>query len=373
MKAVRPSALAWPVPMWLVPGLAVLVVVAAAAGTAPAAVAGPVSPSEPAPTERDDTRAVLLLETARRAASLVAYSGVQYVSAWCKSGSASQILDVTHVPGIGSVVAVHGTAFRRGSPVFTTEGTTGGGADAAVAVDAVSLLVKNYSVVLAGRDEVAGRSARVVEVRRPWGGVAARLWLDRDSGLVLRREVFDSRGAFTNASAFVDVTVGHATLAGQPRDSIDSIPAVWPDTVPISAAPALAAAGWTAPAIVASNFELIDVRQPDEDGRTAVHLTYSDGLSTISVFQERGHLDVQRLDGFQPMRVGGAEVYASDGIPYQATWSADGVVYTVLGDAPDDAMRSVIAVLPHEQAPAGVMARLSRGMDRVASWFNPFG
>jgi sigma-E factor negative regulatory protein RseB len=357
--------------LWLVPSLAILVVVvAAAAGTVPAAVAGPVNPSEPVPTERDDTRAILLLENARRAASRVAYSGVQYVAAWCKSGSASQVVDVRHVPGIGSLVAVHGTSFREDNAVFTADGTTDGVPDEAVAVDSVSLLVKNYSVVLAGREEVAGRPAHVVEVRRPSGSVAARFWLDRETGLVLRREVFDSHGATTKASAFVDFTVGHATLAGR---SADSMPAAWPDTVPISAAPSLRDVGWTAPAAVASNFELIDVRQRHEDGRTAVHLTYSDGLSTVSVFQDRGHLDAQRLDGFEPTRVDGAEVYVSDGIPYQATWSADGVVYTVLGDAPDDAMQTVIAFLPHEQAPAGVMARLSRGMDRVASWFNPFG
>jgi hypothetical protein len=48
------------------------------------------------------------------------------------------------------------------------------------------------------------------------------------------------------------------------------------------------------------------------------------------------------------------------------------VVYTVLGDAPDDVVQAVIAGLPHERAAAGVMSRLNRGADRVASWFNPF-
>ncbi len=369
MKHVRPPMTAWPVPVWLVPGLAVLVVVVVAAGSAPAAVAVVANPPEPVSTERDDPHAVLLLEVAQRASSRVAYAGVQYVSAWCKSGSASQVVDVTHVPGTGSLVAVHGTPATASSAVFTAEDATEDGPDAAVDDGPVTLLARNYHLVVAGRDAVAGRSAFVVEARKASGAVAARLWLDQDSGLALRREVFDSTGAITKASSFVDLTIGHAHLAERLPAPM---PDPWSDRVPVSATGALSSAGWATPGVLAPRFQLTDVRRLTTDGDTILHLTYTDGLSAISVFQQRGHLDAHRLDGFRPMSVSGAEVYARDGIPYRATWSADGVVYTVVGDAPDDVVQAVIAGLPHEQATAGVMSRLSRGADRVASWFNPF-
>ena len=367
MKPVRPPMTAWPVPVWLAPGLAVLVVVVAAAGTAPAAVAVVAKPPEPISTERDDPRAVLLLKVAQRASSQVAYAGVQYVSAWCKSGSASQVVDVTHVPGTGSLVAVHGTPATGGSAVFTAEDAT---RDADAVEDSpVTLLARNYQLMVAGRDAVAGRSAFVVEVRRASGAVAARLWLDEDSGLALRREVFDSTGAITKASSFVDLTIGQARLA---KRLPAQMPDMWSDRVPVGAVVTLSTAGWATPGVLAPRFQLTDVRRLTTDGDTILHLTYTDGLSAVSVFQQRGHLDAQRLDGFRPTRVSGAEVYARDGIPYRATWSADGVVYTVLGDAPDDVVQAVIAGLPHERAAAGVMSRLNRGVGRVASWFNPF-
>jgi hypothetical protein len=33
----------------------------------------------------------------------------------------------------------------------------------------------------------------------------------------------------------------------------------------------------------------------------------------------------------------------------------------------------VVAALPHRGAADGTLGRLGRGLDRVASWFNPFG
>jgi sigma-E factor negative regulatory protein RseB len=181
--------------------------------------------------------------------------------------------------------------------------------------------------------------------------------------------VFDSTGAITKASSFVDLTIGHAHLA---KRLPTPMPDAWSDRVPVNAVVTLSSAGWATPGVLAPRFQLTDVRRLTTDGDTILHLTYTDGLSAISVFQQRGRLDAQRLDGFRPTRVSGAEVYAMDGIPYRATWSASGVVYTVVGDAPDEAVQAVIAGLPHERAAAGVMSRLGRGVDRVASWFNPF-
>jgi hypothetical protein len=33
----------------------------------------------------------------------------------------------------------------------------------------------------------------------------------------------------------------------------------------------------------------------------------------------------------------------------------------------------VVAALPHDPVEAGTWHRLGRGLNRVASWFNPFG
>ena len=92
-------------------------------------------------------------------------------------------------------------AGRRGDPV-----------DRRVA--AVGVLMAHYSLSVVGEARVAGRAVDVVAARRPGAAAdapdAARFWLDRDSGLVLRREVYDRHGRTTRASAFVEITIGRA-------------------------------------------------------------------------------------------------------------------------------------------------------------------
>src|SRR4029453_13322932 len=211
-------------------------------------------------------------------------------------------------PGGGGRGARPGTPATAGSAVCAAENATDDAPDAAVEDGSVTLLANNYHLVVAGRDAVAGRSAFVVEAHRASGAVAARLWLDEDSGLALRREVFDSTGAITKASSFVDLTIGHARLA---KRLPPQIPDIWWDRAPVGAFVPLSTAGWATPGGLAPRFQLTDVRRLTTDGDTILHLTYTDGLSAVSVFQQRGHLDAQRLDGFRPPRVRGRAHYAT--------------------------------------------------------------
>jgi sigma-E factor negative regulatory protein RseB len=368
MKLRGSSVPAWPLALWLMPGLAVLVAVVVTGGGSPASPLPPAAkPLDPAPAGPDDPRAVSLLLAAQRAATRVPYSGVQYVSLWCPRGATSQVVDVTHVPGTGSLVVVKGTPAAPRNTIFTADRTVH---DTVTRLSdgPINLLAESYHIVVTGEEEVAGRPTMVIEARRASGAVAARLWLDKDSNLVLRRELFDRSGATTKAAAFVDVTIGRASLDGKlPVAQIEPMP----EQVPLESVVDLREGGWVVPAI-AAGLELTVIRRLDNNAGMGLFLTYTDGLSTVSVFQQRGHLDAERLAGFSRVRIGGAEVRVQDGIPYQASWSADGLVYTVIGDAPAEVVEGVIAVLPHESPATGVMARLGQGADRMVSWLNPF-
>ena len=103
-----------------------------------------------------------------------------------------------------------------------------------------------------------------------------------------------------------------------------------------------------------------------------VHLAYSDGLATVSVFEQRGRLDDAGLDGFRQVRLGGGTVHVRDGVPAQLVWMSDDTVFTVVTDAPDETVAAVVAALPMpEPADTGLMARLGRGFSRAAAWFAP--
>src|SRR5699024_4291605 len=59
----------------------------------------------------------------------------------------------------------------------------------------------------------------IVEARRDDASVAARLWLDQETSLALRRETFDQQGALLNASAFVDITMTQVSRGSAGPDS----------------------------------------------------------------------------------------------------------------------------------------------------------
>ena len=80
-------------------------------------------------------------------------------------------------------------------------------------------------------------------------------------------------------------------------------------------------------------------------------LGYSDGLSVVSLFEQRGNL-AAKLSGWQKITVAGHAIYAAEPDQRSLTWSSRGMVYTVMADAPAQTVIDVIGVLPHDSRPA---------------------
>jgi sigma-E factor negative regulatory protein RseB len=99
-------------------------------------------------------------------------------------------------------------------------------------------------------------------------------------------------------------------------------------------------------------------------------LGYSDGLSVVSVFEQRGDL-AAKLAGWQRITVDGHVIYVTEPDQRSFTWSSQGMVYTVMADAPVQTVNAVVGALPHD-TPPGFWQRMSRGFVRLASWVNPF-
>ena len=182
-----------PVPLTVlaVPAIAVPVFVGSLAMSAPAS----------AVEAGEELSAVKLLHRAMEAPDLVSYSGTQYVAAWSSlegGDSTSAIVDVVHRAGGSTAVRVHGALTL---PVVDERSSAAWLADGA---GPVALLARAYDVAIVGVGSVAGRFVHVVEARRPVGTAAARLWLDAESALPLRRETYNTDGTTRAASAFVD-------------------------------------------------------------------------------------------------------------------------------------------------------------------------
>lgn len=356
----------------LLAGVGVLLSVAPAG----AAVLPPVPVGGPDP----QARALNLLDDAARAASSRSYQGTSYVGTWQGSASASAVVQVAHVPGSSSALEV----------LPEGDASTAGLAVPSVAPDArlLGLLAEHYALTVARAASCVGRPVQVVEAGRADGSVAGRFWVDDASGLVLRREVYDEQGRRLRSSAFVDLEVDPVPLSGTATTAPVSSPtaggAFEPDpdaAADLAAGPRLAPQqldrlrdqGWDVPAQLPGGFDLYDARMPSHDGAGVLHLSYSDGLSTLSLFAQRGNVQGMPADGFAEREVSGVQVWLAAGSPERAVWSGNGQAFTVVSDAPRPALAAVVAVLPHEDPPAtGPLARVRRGLARLASWVNPF-
>ena len=306
-----------------------------------------------------------LLVRAGTAPAATPYSGVQFVSAWTARGTTSEVVDIDHVPGEGTRAHTDATmAAPARSMTLAAAGTP------SIAGGGVGVLMAHYSLSVVGEDRVAGRTVDVVAARRPGAAAdspdAARFWLDRDSGLVLRREVYDRHGRTTRASAFVEITIGRGTVA------VGSGNRAWSASIDTATLDRMRDRGWHCPAVLPGPLTLVDARRGGQDGGI-VHLSYSDGIATVSVFEQRGRLDEVALADHRRDVTDGHVVWVRGEVPKRVVWTSGSTVYTVVADAPERTVDQVVAALPHHPAADGdTLRRLGRGLDRVASWFNPF-
>ncbi|HEY3681400.1 MAG TPA: sigma-E factor regulatory protein RseB domain-containing protein [Streptosporangiaceae bacterium] len=329
-----------------------------------------------APADSDDA-ALKLLQRSADAARTCPYTGVQFISAWSGTGTSTSVVDVTHHPGHGTMMRVRGTGNEPSGGAYVLDDPSQAQAPAGglsgPTDEQLWLLGRNYTVhpapegTVGADDTVGGRAARVVEVRRRDGSVAARFWIDKAENLLLRREIFDSSGRLVQASAFVSVELhggDMAAAATEPRPP-------WGDRLRTADITRLRRAGWTIPASLPGGLSLYDARRGGGPSAPVLHLGYSDGLSVVSLFVQRGRLDDARLGGWRRVERHRSVMYVSGTVQQRLAWAARGHVYTVFADAPGDVTAKVVAALPHESRP-GFWTRIGHGLTRVVSWLNPF-
>lgn len=314
----------------------------------------------PMPTASAD--AVRLLEDAARASRSLAWSGVQHVVSVRDGQPSFTVLQVQHTPGTGSAARVlNATDDQVGVPSDVLD------------TKLLSLLAGRYDLGVAGESSCVGRRAVVVEARRPGvpgpAGLAGRFWLDRETHLVMRREVLDRSGSVIRSSAFVEMTMGVSPVA-QAVDQVRSSGQRLDD----DGLRAMQDKGWPVVQSLPDGLELFEARLRDTSGADVLQLSYSDGLSTLSLFVQEGELASDPAGTAHSVGLG--TVWVSKGSPERVVWSGDGRTWTLVSDAPAAVVADAVLLLPHSRAAAvedGIGSRVWRGMSRVGGWLNPFG
>jgi len=133
----------------------------------------------------------------------------------------------------------------------------------------------------------------------------------------------------------------------------------------------LASVGWPCHDRLGAALERVSARWVDLAGDKAIALTYTDGDSTLTVYEQNGALDEGATAGFHRSEVAGTPVWVRPGTPTVATWDSQGIVFTVVTDGPPDRLREVFEDLPQQPLRDGVLDRVRTGLARLTSWATP--
>lgn len=323
-------------------------------------------------------RAMTRLARAITAEATTAYAGRRYVSLSATSSERSAVVDLLHQPGRGYRVTVEPTTSTVGGTTVEADGSSAilGPSDA----EQLRVLAEHYTARVLPGTTVTGRPTDLIELRGTAGRVAARYWLDTRTALPLQRVVLDEKGRVEQASAYTSLTMGmgaeaaYAALGGDRPAGVSPTGASMPTSNVLGVADVVTMRqeGWSLPDVVGERGLQLVSAMMVHDSPPALHLRYTDGLCTVSVFEERGRLDAADLRGWYPATRSGVTVRVASGPPEQAVWSAAGRVYTAVSEDPD-AVDDAISGLPHVTVDDGAGSRLLRGVTRLGRWVDPTG
>lgn len=243
--------------------------------------------------------------------------------------------------------------------------------------DAVNALERKYEVALAGEERLLDRPSTRLDVhRRVDGSLRERLWVDDDSGLVLRRESFEGADQRLRLMAYLSLDLRGGPVAratdrttrGQPSERLhrrsQEVSAV--DGTSLSA---LRRAGWTVPPELPGGYEPVGVYAVDGADGQPLQVVYRDGLYVMSLFQQRGRPDWASLpDGAQPAEGLDWSAYEWPGaVPRRLVWEASGTTFSLVGDAPPEEFMAIAESLPRQESHS-LAQRLRRGLGRLLPW-----
>jgi sigma-E factor negative regulatory protein RseB len=253
--------------------------------------------------------------------------------------------------------------------------------------DDLRRLGAKYHVAVAEGDRVMDRPCSLLEItRRADGALRERLWIDDDTGLLVRRETFDGGAEPVRLAAYLSLSLDpertgaragrstHVRLSGPAEPA----PAEPPgrkvaDAVDERERTALRSAGWIVPDALPEGYVPVGAWAVDAGDSQPLQLVYGDGLYVVSVFQEHGTPDWGSLPA-GASRVEGLDFPAWEwpgAVPSRLLWEAEGQTFSLVGDAPPGELLMLAAALPRPQGP-GLLTRLRRGLGRLWSAVTPW-
>jgi negative regulator of sigma E activity len=306
----------------------------------------------------EQARAVRRLRRSMTATQSVGFSGTEGVTVHVAGASLTRQFRLVQRPGGDRTVTLLRSSGDAGTEPAADDALS------AVSDRALAALSAAYQLKVAGTGRIAGRPATVVTAVSN-GRPAASLWLDNASGLLLREDVRDSSGkvfktaeleqlrlsgsARRRSAAANTIAETGISLNQTSASSAQAGSPVWGDDLSAAQLQDWRAADWPSPQQIAPGFVLLDAQSGTSTADVSMlHLIYGNGLSTVSLFLERGQLDPSGLAGLTKTTWGDGVVYERDGWPEVMVWQSGKTVITAVGDVEPVDLRAVLKVLaPH--------------------------
>ena len=254
-------------------------------------------------------------------------------------------------------------------------------ADLAKAHKGLNRLEAKYSVEIVGREQLLDRPCQRLEItRRSDGRLVERLWVDDTSGLLLRRETYAGADQLLRMVSYLkldldpsatrtetDVRATRGQRPGQVRREQEVV------EVDEAGRSALRAAGWVVPEELPGGYPTDGSFAVSAEETQPLQTVYSDGLYTVSLFEQRGSLDPSTLpEGATISDVYGFPTYTWKGaVPQRVVWEAGGSTWSLVGDAPPDDFAAMVRSLPAPEHD-GFGDRMRRGLGRLWAWVSPW-
>ncbi|MBT8132358.1 MAG: MucB/RseB C-terminal domain-containing protein, partial [Gammaproteobacteria bacterium] len=173
-----------------------------------------------------------------------------------------------------------------------------------------------YHFKIVGRDRVASRDARIIEVRpRDEYRYGHRLWLDEETAMPLRSALISNSGAVIEQVLFTSIRLGESISdeALQPRLSAEGFKWIVEEQSEETSADESAWQAETLP----RGFKLTVARTHGMQEQKPDQYVYTDGLASVSVFVEPAPEGAKPINGLST--IGSANAYATTISGYQVT------------------------------------------------------
>ncbi len=158
--------------------------------------------------------------------------------------------------------------------------------------DNFALLVSNYRPVLGANEIVAGRQAATISLINKYTGFRAmRIWIDRETKLILAKETYRSNGAIASRVRFDDIKYTNDIPAGlfstNPPSGYSVVVGYRFSTLSTDIDKTTHSAGFEAlgPRYLPEGFSILSADISNMNGVRTLHLVYSDGLRMVSLFE----------------------------------------------------------------------------------------